>query len=179
LRVRHAEQLQEEDFHKEIARDEVIQRITINLGDESDDSELSDTEGEEDDDNVSYWLFHYCNCVVLIYQDTGNNYHRFENKNKVTLHMFILNFLLNVTCSQYRYSIFVCANTGLTSPLSPPSKYLATLPFTVIGLSPRAFKYYVSYGTQYIIMLKVAKYINYQLTNLITRFILKICCHTC
>jgi hypothetical protein len=44
-RVRHAEQLQEEDFHKEIARDEVIQRFTTNVGDESDDSELSDTEG--------------------------------------------------------------------------------------------------------------------------------------
>jgi hypothetical protein len=43
--------LQQEDFHKEIARDEVIQRISINLGDESDDSEQSDTEGEEDDDS--------------------------------------------------------------------------------------------------------------------------------
>jgi hypothetical protein len=47
--VRTFERLQEEDFHKEIARDEVIQRITINLGDETDGSELSDTEGEEDD----------------------------------------------------------------------------------------------------------------------------------
>jgi hypothetical protein len=35
-RVRHAEQLQEDEFHKEIARDEVIRRITINLADESD-----------------------------------------------------------------------------------------------------------------------------------------------
>jgi hypothetical protein len=50
-RVRHAEQLQEEDFHKEISRDEVIQRININLGDEIDDSESTDTEGEEDDDS--------------------------------------------------------------------------------------------------------------------------------
>jgi hypothetical protein len=49
-RVRHVEQL-EEDFHKEIARDEVMQRITTNEGDKSDDSELSDMEGEEDDDS--------------------------------------------------------------------------------------------------------------------------------
>jgi hypothetical protein len=49
--VRHAEQLQEEDVHKEISWDEVIQRININLGEENDDSELSDTEGEEDDDS--------------------------------------------------------------------------------------------------------------------------------
>jgi hypothetical protein len=49
--VRHAEQLQKEDLHKEIARDKVIQCITINLGDDSDDLKLSDTEGEEDDDS--------------------------------------------------------------------------------------------------------------------------------
>jgi hypothetical protein len=38
-RVRNAEQLQEKQWHKEIARDEVTQRGTINLGDESDDPE--------------------------------------------------------------------------------------------------------------------------------------------
>jgi hypothetical protein len=38
LRVRHAVQLHEEDFHKEIAQDEVTERIAINLGGESDDS---------------------------------------------------------------------------------------------------------------------------------------------
>jgi hypothetical protein len=46
--VQHAEQLQEEDILKERARDEVMQRIIINLGDESDDSELSDMKGKED-----------------------------------------------------------------------------------------------------------------------------------
>jgi hypothetical protein len=49
-RARHAEQLQE-DFHKQIARDEVMQRITINLEDTNDDSELSDMESEQDDDS--------------------------------------------------------------------------------------------------------------------------------
>jgi hypothetical protein len=39
-RIRYAEQLQEEDFYKEIPEDEVMQLIAKNLGDESDDSEL-------------------------------------------------------------------------------------------------------------------------------------------
>jgi hypothetical protein len=63
-----------------------------------------------------HWLFHYYNYVVLLFQDTGNNYHSFQNKNKIRLHMFVLNFLLNVTCSQYRCSVFVCTNTR-DSPL--------------------------------------------------------------
>ena len=47
-RVRHAEQLQEDNFHKEVARDETIESIIINLKDESNDSVLSDTEDGED-----------------------------------------------------------------------------------------------------------------------------------
>jgi hypothetical protein len=34
-------------------------------------------------------------CFVLIYQDNVSSYHSFESKNKATLHMFALNFLLN------------------------------------------------------------------------------------
>ena len=47
-RVRHAEQLQEDNFLKEVARDETIESIIINLKDESDDSDLSDTDDGED-----------------------------------------------------------------------------------------------------------------------------------
>jgi hypothetical protein len=43
--------LQEEDFHREVAPGEIIQRITVNLGEESDDSECCDTMGEEKDDS--------------------------------------------------------------------------------------------------------------------------------
>jgi hypothetical protein len=93
--VRHAEQLQ--DFHSEIAQDELTQRITINLGDESDDSELSGMEGEED--NSDGPLAVPLSCFVLLYQDAGNSYHRSENKNKVRLHESVLNRLLNATCS--------------------------------------------------------------------------------
>lgn len=52
--VKHAERLQDEDFRKEIGRDEILERIVINIGDDSDntDSELSDTQDlAEDDDN--------------------------------------------------------------------------------------------------------------------------------
>jgi hypothetical protein len=65
---------------------------------------------------VSHRLFHCYNCVALICQDPGNNYYSFENKNKVRLHVFVLNVLLNVTCSHYLYSVFVCTNTW-DSPL--------------------------------------------------------------
>lgn len=53
--VKHAERLQDEDFLKEIGRDEILERIVINIGDDSDntDSELSDTQdlAEDDDDD--------------------------------------------------------------------------------------------------------------------------------
>jgi hypothetical protein len=128
-----------ENLHKEILRDEVTQCITFNLGDESEDLESSDTEGEEDG-SVSHWLFHCYGCVVLICQDTGNNYHSLENKKKARLHMFVLNFLLN-----YMFSVSIlciCILTRLTH-LSSVTAQLAsgTLPFAAIGLSPRVFKY--------------------------------------
>ena len=53
--VQHAERLQEEDFEKEVGRDEILERIIINIGDDSDstDSELSDMEDENtDEENV-------------------------------------------------------------------------------------------------------------------------------
>jgi hypothetical protein len=53
---------------------------------------------------------------VLICQDTVNNKHSFENKKYSRLHMFVLNCLLNITRSQYRYSVFLCTNTR-DSPL--------------------------------------------------------------
>lgn len=56
--VKHAERLQDEDFRKEIGRDEILERIVINIGDDSDntDSELSDTQDlaeDDDDDDVN------------------------------------------------------------------------------------------------------------------------------
>lgn len=54
--VRHAEQLQEEDFHKQINRNQTLEPIVINIEDDSDsDSELigtEDDEGHEEDDNA-------------------------------------------------------------------------------------------------------------------------------
>ncbi|PSN41732.1 hypothetical protein C0J52_25298 [Blattella germanica] len=49
--VQHAEKLQEEDFEKEVLRDEVLERIIVNLGPDSDnsDSELSEEEGGEEE----------------------------------------------------------------------------------------------------------------------------------
>jgi hypothetical protein len=50
--VQHAEQLQEEDFCKEMAWDRVTQHISINFGDKSDDSEsLNVMERKEDNDS--------------------------------------------------------------------------------------------------------------------------------
>jgi hypothetical protein len=52
-----------------------MQCITINLGDKSDNSELSDTEGKEDDDSdepLAVPLLQLC-CFVFIYQETVNN----------------------------------------------------------------------------------------------------------
>ncbi|PSN51952.1 hypothetical protein C0J52_13947 [Blattella germanica] len=37
--VQHAEKLQEEDFEKEVRRDEVLERIIVNLGPDSDNSD--------------------------------------------------------------------------------------------------------------------------------------------
>lgn len=45
--VRHVEKLQEEDFEKEIGREEILEQIVINLADESE----SDSEEDEDDDD--------------------------------------------------------------------------------------------------------------------------------
>lgn len=47
--VRHAEKLQEEDFMKEVQRDEILEPIIINLQD-SDDSDEQPTDEDEDED---------------------------------------------------------------------------------------------------------------------------------
>lgn len=44
------------DFREEVAGDQFMQRININLRNEI-DSELSDVEGEEEN-MTSHWLFH-------------------------------------------------------------------------------------------------------------------------
>lgn len=47
-RVAHTENLQEEDFRKEVARDSVVQNLTINLQDS--DSDVSDQDMDEEDE---------------------------------------------------------------------------------------------------------------------------------
>lgn len=49
-RVAHAEKLQEEDFHKELARDDIVQNLIINLRDSDSDTDISEQGEEEDDD---------------------------------------------------------------------------------------------------------------------------------
>ena len=51
--VAHAEKLQDDDYHKEVARDSVINNLIINLEDtDSDEKDESDTEDEEDEEEV-------------------------------------------------------------------------------------------------------------------------------
>ena len=49
-RVAHAERLQENNFVKEIAREDIIESIIINLRDESDTDTTDEEENEDNDD---------------------------------------------------------------------------------------------------------------------------------
>jgi hypothetical protein len=54
-RVARAENLQEEDLYKEVARDSIVQNLTINLQDsDSDisDQDMDEEEGEDEEDEV-------------------------------------------------------------------------------------------------------------------------------
>jgi hypothetical protein len=79
----------------------------------------------------------FCNCVALIYQDTGNNYHCFENKNKLRLRTFVWNCLLNMTRS-------VSVRTRMTEPLSVTGQQASgNTAIRCHWLSPHALKYWV------------------------------------
>jgi hypothetical protein len=60
--VRHAEKFQEEDFAKEIGRDEILEPIVINLQ----DSETEDEESDEDDSDVTGAGSRYDEDVMMI-----------------------------------------------------------------------------------------------------------------
>lgn len=47
-RVRHAEKLQQDDFQKEIARDDIMQPMVINLMDDSETETSSDSDNSDD-----------------------------------------------------------------------------------------------------------------------------------
>ncbi|PSN44443.1 hypothetical protein C0J52_23953 [Blattella germanica] len=54
--VRHAEQLQEDVFHKQINRDQNLKQIVINLEDDSESIGVGVDEGHEEEENASEQL---------------------------------------------------------------------------------------------------------------------------
>jgi hypothetical protein len=63
--ISHAQELVEEEYCKEIAKNKVMQHIATNFRDENDESEMSDMDGEEDIDSCKPLLFLYYNGIVL------------------------------------------------------------------------------------------------------------------
>jgi hypothetical protein len=49
-RVARTENLQEEDFYTEVARDSIVENLTINLQDSDSDKAMDEEEGEDEED---------------------------------------------------------------------------------------------------------------------------------